>query len=140
MVNPLVTASLCGRFVVGRSVDRSVGKLFSVISNNVVRKHSCKKEFIITATPRFFFLMCSRNRLEIRENPDNLVPDQWYKDEGGRENCVELQVRTAKKRRTDQKRKWLTGYHISAGSLRPTEIFTIFRRNLPEPSCVTYMM
>ncbi|CAM9764029.1 unnamed protein product, partial [Discosporangium mesarthrocarpum] len=33
-----------------------------------------------------------RNRLEIRENPDNPVPDQWYKDEGGRENCVELQV------------------------------------------------
>ncbi|CAN0366714.1 unnamed protein product, partial [Laminaria digitata] len=39
--------------------------------------------------PRF---ACSRNRLEIRENPDNPVPDQWYKDEGGRENCVELQV------------------------------------------------
>lgn len=36
--------------------------------------------------------MTSRNRLEIRENPDNPVPDQWYKDEGGRENCVELQV------------------------------------------------
>ncbi len=35
----------------------------------------------------------SRNRLEILENPDNPVPDQWYKDEGGRENCVELQVR-----------------------------------------------
>lgn len=34
----------------------------------------------------------SRNLLEIRENPDNPVPDQWYKDEGGRENCVELQV------------------------------------------------
>eukprot|EP00903_Cladosiphon_okamuranus_P007178 g6970.t1 len=33
-----------------------------------------------------------RNRLEILENPDNPVPDQWYKDEGGRENCVELQV------------------------------------------------
>ncbi|CAM9113936.1 unnamed protein product, partial [Ascophyllum nodosum] len=33
-----------------------------------------------------------RNRLEIRENPENPVPDQWYKDEGGRENCVELQV------------------------------------------------
>ena len=35
---------------------------------------------------------CSRNRLEILENPENPVPDQWYKDEGGRENCVELQV------------------------------------------------
>ncbi|CAN0158979.1 unnamed protein product, partial [Ectocarpus sp. 8 AP-2014] len=33
-----------------------------------------------------------RNRLEILENPGNPVPDQWYKDEGGRENCVELQV------------------------------------------------
>lgn len=37
--------------------------------------------------------MNSRNRLDIRENPENPVPDQWYKDEGGRENCVELQVR-----------------------------------------------
>lgn len=31
--------------------------------------------------------------MEIRENPENPVPEQWYKDEGGRENCVELQVR-----------------------------------------------
>lgn len=48
--------------------------------------------------PQIFFVVCSRNRLEILENPDNPVPDQWYKDEGGRENCVELQVSYARKK------------------------------------------
>eukprot|EP00953_Heterococcus_sp_UTEX-ZZ885_P004444 2908-Heterococcus_DN1.PRE.3 len=30
--------------------------------------------------------------LQVRENPAKPVPKEWFKDEGGRENCVEMQV------------------------------------------------
>eukprot|EP00611_Tribonema_gayanum_P026934 TRINITY_DN6528_c0_g1_i1.p1 TRINITY_DN6528_c0_g1~~TRINITY_DN6528_c0_g1_i1.p1 ORF type:complete len:371 (-),score=137.85 TRINITY_DN6528_c0_g1_i1:680-1792(-) len=33
-----------------------------------------------------------RYRLQVRDNPARPVPKEWFKDEGGRENCVEMQV------------------------------------------------
>ncbi|CAM9293819.1 unnamed protein product [Phaeothamnion confervicola] len=33
-----------------------------------------------------------RNRLQIEESMESPIPSQWFKDEGGRENCVELRV------------------------------------------------
>jgi len=33
-----------------------------------------------------------RYRLEVRSNPARPIPKDWYKDEGGRENCIEMFV------------------------------------------------